>query len=107
MTETFLLSLLPNLKDGVGRAGDAGPPNVGEEGEGEADTGRIMLHTVAMNHILARGPEEARHPMMVMTSSLMNPMEMKTTLASVRQISSPVTRHSIKTTLVWTNKDSL
>ena len=107
MTETSLLSLLPNLKDEVGRAGDAGPPSVGEEGEEEAVTGRIMLHTVAMNHILARGPEVARHPMMVMTSSRMNPMEMKTTLASVRQMSSPVTRHFIKTTLVWTNKDSL
>ena len=107
MTGTFLLLLPPDLKDEVGRAGGVVLPNVGGEDEEEVVTGHIMPHMVTMRHTLVKEPEVVRHPMMVMTSSLMNPMEMKTTLASVRQISSPVTRHSIKTTLVWTNKDSL
>ena len=107
MTETSLLSLLPNLKDEVGRAGDEVPPSVGGEDEEEVVTGHIMPHMVATKHTLAREPEVVRRPMMMVTSSLMNLMKMmRTTLVSARQKSFPATKHFIKTTLGWINKDS-
>ena len=105
MTGTFLLLLPPDLKDEVGRAGGVVLPNVGGEDEEEVVTGHIMPHMVTMRHTLVKELEVVRHPMMVMTSSLMKMM--KTMLVSARRMSFPAIKHFIKTTLGWTNKDSL